>query len=153
MGYRALATTLLLTLAVSAAALAAGPLKGKTYGGSTSSMGVNSEGLRLRLRVTGPILLNVAASGKTVTVRFGSPYPILYCLPNEQLHSQSTSPAKISASGAFRATIAERFAAGSGPAAIVQVVSGRFSGRTVTGTLHTEAGECGGVTSFSAAAP
>jgi hypothetical protein len=153
MRYRVPAITLLFMLAACATALAAGPLKGKTYRGSTSSSGVSSEGQQLQLKVTGPILLTVAGSGKTVTVRFSSPYPILYCRPNEQLHSQSTTPAKISASGAFRATIAERFAAGSGPPAIVQVLSGRFSGRTVKGTLRTEAGECGGVASFSATAP
>ena len=153
MRYRALTITLLLTLAISAAALAAGPLKGKTYKGAGPSSGVNSEGQTQRLDATSGIALAVAGSGKTVTVRFTSAFPVLFCRPSKQLSSQTTKPAKISANGSFRATISERFAAGPGPAAIVQVVSGRFSGRTVKGTIHTEAAECGGVSSFSATAP
>jgi hypothetical protein len=152
MRYRALAITLLLTLATSAAALAAGPLKGKTYKGAGPSSGVDSEGQRQRLNATSPIVLAVAGSGKTVTVRFTSTSPVLYCQTTKPLSNQSTKPAKISASGSFRATVSERFSAGPGPAAIEQVVSGRFSGGTVKGTIHTEAGECGGIAGFSATA-
>ncbi len=150
MGYRILAITLLSTLAISATALAAQALRGKTYSGAAASTGVNSEGQKQPLRVTGPIVLTVAPNGKTVTVRVPSPNPILYCRLEQQLRYQSTKPAKISASGSFRASISQRLAAGTGPAGIVQVVTGRFSGRKVTGTIHTEAGECGGVASFSA---
>ena len=81
---------------------------------------------------------------------FPSSHPLLYCNTTEQLHSQSTKAASISGSGSFQATINERFKSGPGAAAIVQVVSGRFSGGSVSGTVHTEAGECGGSTSFSA---
>ncbi len=150
MGYRILVITLLATLAISATALAGQALRGKTYKGGTASTGVDTEGQRTPVRVTGPIILTVAPNGRTVTVRVPSPSPILYCRLEQQLHSQSTKPAKISASGSFRASVSQRVAAGPGPAGIVQVVTGRFSGRTVKGTIHTEAGECGGVASFSA---
>jgi hypothetical protein len=150
MRYRAVAITLVLTFAISAAALAAGPLKGKTYKGAGPSSGVNSEGQKQPLDATSAIVLAVAHSGKSVTVRFTSTFPVLFCRPSKPLSSQTTKPAKVSASGSFRATVSQRFAAGPGPAAIVQVVSGKFSGRTVKGTIHTEAGECGGVSSFSA---
>ncbi|HTZ62725.1 MAG TPA: hypothetical protein VMB51_01320 [Solirubrobacteraceae bacterium] len=150
MRYRAIAITVVLTFAISAAALAAGPLKGKTYEGAAPASGVDSEGQKERLDATSAIVLAVAHSGKAVTVRFASTFPVLFCRPSKPLSSQTTKPAKISAGGSFRATVSQRFAAGPGPAAIVQVVSGRFSGRTVKGTIHTEAGECGGVSSFSA---
>jgi hypothetical protein len=149
--YRTSIITLAFTLAISAGALAAGLLKGKTYQGKTPSSGVDSEGHRQRLTVTG-ISLGVAASGKSVTVRFASNDPILYCVTQELLHSQSTKPALISKSGTFKATIDQRFAAGSLAPAVVQVVSGQFSGHTVKGTIHTQAGECSGVTTFSATA-
>jgi hypothetical protein len=150
---RALAATLALTLAISAAALASGPLKGRTYEGSAPSSGISSEGHhQLRLHAGGNIVLRVAGSGKSVTVRFSSSSPVLYCNTQQALQVQSTKPATVSGAGRFRASIAERFAAGPGAPAIVQVVSGRFSGRTVSGTIHTNAGECGGVTTFSARA-
>jgi hypothetical protein len=148
--YRTFAITLALTLAGSAVALAAGPLTGKTYEGGAPSSGVNSEGHRVRTHATGSIILRVAGSGRSVTVRLSSSSPVLYCITQQQLHSQSTKPASISRGGTFRATISERFAVGPGPPAIVQVVTGQFSGRTVRGRIHTQAGECGGVTSFSA---
>ncbi len=150
MRYRAAAITLVLTFAISAAALAAGPLKGKTYKGAGPSSGVNSEGQKQPLDATSAIALAVARNGKSVTVRFTLTFPVLFCRPSKPLSSQTTKPAKVSASGSFRATVSQRFAAGPGPAAIVQVVSGKFSGRTVKGTIRTEAGECGGVSTFSA---
>jgi hypothetical protein len=150
--HRTFAIMLALTLAGSAGALAAGPLNGRTYEGAAPSSGVNGEGHRQRTHATGNIILRVAGNGRSVTVRFSSSSPILYCNTQQQLHRQSTKPASISSSDAFRATISERFAAGPGPPAIVQVVTGHFSGRTVSGTIHTQAGECGGVTSFSARA-
>jgi hypothetical protein len=148
----ALGLTLLLTLAGSVAAFAAGPLKGRTYEGRTQASGVSSEGLTQRLRVTGPITLRVSRSGGSVTVHFASSSPILYCNTSKPLYGQTTKPARISGSGTFRASVGERFAAGPGPPPIVQVVTGRFSGRTVKGTVRTEAGECGGTTSFTATA-
>lgn len=150
--HRTIAVTLALVLAGSAGALAAGPLKGKTYEGGAPSSGVSSEGHRLRVHAGGNIVLRVARGGGSVTVRFSSPWPILFCNTQQQLHSQSGGPASISRSGLFNAAIAERFGTGPGPPAIVQVVTGRFSGRTVKGTIHTHAPQCGGVTTFTATA-
>jgi hypothetical protein len=152
MANRILAVALALTLAISVDAFATGALKGKAYRGKTPTSGVNSENIRVRLSGVG-ITLVVAASGRSVTVRFASPSPVLYCRIRESVQSQSTKPAPISSSGAFRATVAERFSASMGEPSVVQVVTGRFSGRTVKGTIHTQAGECSGSTTFSATAP
>jgi len=140
-------------LGVSTAALAAGPLKGKTYEGGVPSTGVKSEGHhQVKLYAAGNIVLRVAGNGKSVTVRFSSSAAILYCRTQQRLYSQSTKPASISSSGTFRAAITQKFSAGTGSPASVQVVSGRFSGRSVSGTIRTEAGECGGTATFSARA-
>ncbi len=104
------------------------------------------------LHTSGNIVLRVARNGRSVTVRFSSSAAILYCRTPQLLHSQSTKPASISRSGKFQAAIAEKFSAGPGSPAIVQVVSGQFSGRTVRLTVSTHAAECSGVTSFSARA-
>jgi hypothetical protein len=150
---RTLVATLALMLAVSTAALAAGPLKGKTYEGGVPSTGTRTEHRRVvNLHAGGNIILRVSSSGRTVTVRFTSNSPVLYCNTNKTLAVQSTKPARIYGSGSFRASISERFSAGPGAPAIVQVVSGRFSGHTVKGLIHTNAGECGGVATFSARA-
>jgi hypothetical protein len=148
----AFAVTLAITLVSSAGALAAGPLKGKTYEGAAPSSGVDSEHHRTRTHASGAIILRVTARGTSVTVSFSSNSPIIYCIPEQQLHKQSTKPASISGNGTFKAAVAERFAAGPGPPGIVQVVTGRFSGHTVRGTIQTHAADCGGVTSFSATA-
>jgi hypothetical protein len=150
-GSRTFAIVLVLALASSAAALA-GPLKGKTYEGGVPSSGTNVGGHHQRIRASGNIVLRVARSGGSVTVRFSSSYPFLFCNSEQNLHSQSGKAASISRSGTFKATIAEKFGTGPGPPAIVQVVSGKFSGRTVRGTIHTEQPECGGFSSFSATA-
>ncbi len=151
--HRTLTVTLALTLAISAAALAAGPLKGKTYEGSTPTTGISSEGHhRLTIRAGGNIILRVSGNGSSVTVRFSSSHPVLYCNTLKALQVQSTHPARISSSGTFKASISERFVAGPGLPPIVQVVSGRFSGGRVSGSIQTQAGECGGVANFSARA-
>ena len=147
---RTLAASLALTLALSTAALAAAPLKGKTYEGGVPSTGVNARGHRVPLHSSGNVVLRVAGNGKSVTVRFSSSSPVLYCR-----HYQSAAGAEHQAGadlglGTFRASINERFAVGPGPPAIVQVVSGKFSGRTVSGTISTQAAECSGTASFSA---
>ena len=147
-----LAITLAIVMAGSASALAAGPLHGKTYEGGAPSSGVDSEGHRQRTHATGNVVLRVTGSGRSVTVRFSSSSPILYCITQQLVHVQTTKPAQISRGGAFRATIGERFAAGPGAPAMVQVVTGQFSGSTVRGTIHTQAGECSGTASFSATA-
>jgi len=150
---RTLAATLALTLAGSAGALASGPLKGKTYEGSVPSTGVKSEGHHLvKLYAGGNIILRVAGSGRSVTVRFSSSAAILYCHTQQLLHSQSTKPASISRSGTFQAAITQKYSAGPGSPASVQVITGRFSGRTVSGTIKTNAAECSGTATFSARA-
>jgi hypothetical protein len=150
-GRHTFALVLVVALASSAAALA-GPLKGKTYEGGVPSSGTNLEGHHARIHAGGNIVLRVARGAGSVTVRFSSSAPLIYCNTQEKLHSQSGKAASISRSGTFKASIAERFGTGPGPPAIVQVVSGKFSGRTVRGTIHTEQPECGGVSSFSATA-
>jgi hypothetical protein len=149
---RVLALAFALALLISTGALAAGVLKGKTYQGKTASSGRDSEGHTQRFKVAGAISLHVAGSGRTVSVSFPSTVPLLYCFTKEQVQVQSTKPAKLSGSGSFHATVDQRFVAGPGEPAIVQVISGRFSGGTVTGTIHTEAAECSGSTTFSASA-
>ena len=147
------AIALALTLVGSAGALAAGPLKGKTYEGGVPSSGIDKEGHRQRTHATGNIIIRVSASGRSVTVRFSSSAPILYCIGQQQVQRQSTKPASISGSGAFKEAVGERFKIGPGPPPIVQVVSARFSGRTVKGTIRTQAADyCSGVSSFSATA-
>jgi len=151
--HRTLAVTFALTLAGTSAALAAGPRKGKTYEGGVPSTGTRSEGHHVvRLHAGGNIVFRVASSGKSVTVSFSSSLPVLYCNTNKTLTVQTSKPARISSSGAFTASINERFASGPGPPAIVQVVIGRFSGSTVSGSIQTNAAECSGRTSFSARA-
>ena len=150
--HRTFAVTLAFTLAGSAGALAAGPSKGKTYEGGIPSSGVDSEHHRQHTHAGGNIVLRVAARGTSVTVRFSSSYPILYCAPQQPLRKQSTKPASISSAARSTAAIAQRFKVGPGPPGIVQVVTGQFSGRTVRGTIRTHAAECSGVTNFSATA-
>jgi hypothetical protein len=148
----ALGITLALTLAAGTAALA-GPLRGKTYEGGVPATGVRSEGHHVvRVHAGGNIVLRVAGNGRSVTVRFSSSSPVLYCNTTKLLLVQSTRSAPISGSGSFRAAISERFSVGPGLAPITQVVSGRFSGGFVSGTIQTNAAECSGSTSFSARA-
>jgi len=149
---RTLPITLAIMLVGGAGALAAGPMNGKTYVGSAPSHGTSSEGHHpVKLHAGGSITVHVAGNGKTATVRFTSPYPVLYCVTGKALHVQKTTATRISR-GAFKASIAERFAAGPGAPAIVQVVTGRFSGRSVSGAIYTQAGECSGVSYYSATA-
>lgn len=150
---RALAVTFGLMVVGTTAAFAAGPLKGKTYEGSAPSAGIRTEHHRIvNLHAGGNIVLRVASNGKSVTVRFSSSSPVLYCNTTKKLQVQTTKSARISSSGSFTASIDERFASGPGPPAIVQVVSGRFSGGSVSGSIQTNAAECSGRASFSAKA-
>lgn len=147
--HRATAVAVALTLGPAAAALA-GAMSGRTYEGSVPSSGVNGEGHRVRTHATGRIVLRVASSGSSVSVRFSSSAPVLYCNTQQRIHVQSGRSASISSNGSFKATVNERFAAGPGAAAVVQVVTGRFSGGSVHGAISTQAGECGGRAGFSA---
>jgi hypothetical protein len=148
---RTLILTFALALAVATAALASGPLKGRTFRGNTPATGTDSEGHPKRIASV-TISLRVASDGRSVTVRFLSSTPILYCGNQLQIHSEVTKPVPITHSGSFRARVGEKFGSGPGETAVRQVVTGRFSGRTVKGTIRTEPAECGGVTSFVATA-
>ena len=149
---RALSITLTLALAGASTALA-GAWGGRTYEGGVASSGVRSEGHHtVRLHAGGSIILRVSGNGRSVTVRFSSPYPVLYCNTTKTLRVQSTRAAQISGSGNFRASIAERFSVGPGLPPIVQVVSGHFSGGNVSGSIQTNAAECSGSTGFYARA-
>jgi hypothetical protein len=148
MASRTLALTFALTLVMAAAALA-GPLNGKTYKGATGSTGTEAEHHKVRV-ASHSISLKVTSNGKKVSVHISFGRPLFYCSTQEQVHVAETTPAKISSNGSFKATIGERFTQSVGPAPITQVISGRFSGKTVTGTIRTEAAECSGSTSFSA---
>jgi hypothetical protein len=141
-----------MTLAVATGALASSALRGKTYEGGAPSWG-SSEGHRQRTHAGGHLILRVAANGRSVTVRFSSNTPLFYCNIQESLHSQSSTPASISSSGKFRATVVQRFQSSSGGAPLTQIVSGQFSGHSVKGTIRTVTEPlCSGVASFSAAA-
>jgi hypothetical protein len=148
MAPRTIVLTLALTLAVSAAALAS-PLKGKTYRGTTASKGEESEHHKVPVP-SHSISLKVSSNGKKVSVHLSFGRPLFYCGTQEQVHYETTSAANISGSGSFRASIAERFTNSVGPAPITQVISGRFNGHSVSGTIRTEAAECSGTTTFSA---
>lgn len=141
-----------LTVVGAATALAA-PLNGKTYEGSAPTAGISAEGHhRIPLREGGKMSLRVSGNGKWVTVHFSSSSPVLYCRPQQLLQVQTTKAARISQSGSFQASISERFKAGPGAPAIVQVISGHFSGRAVHGLIQTNAPPCSGTASFSATA-
>jgi hypothetical protein len=148
MASRTIALTIALTLALAAAALA-GPLKGKTYTGKTPTTGTESEHHKASV-VSHTISLKVSSNGKKVSVHLSFGRPLFYCSTQEQVTVAETTPATISSSGSFKATIAERFSKSVGPAPISQVITGRFKGSTVSGTIRTEAAECSGSTSFTA---
>jgi hypothetical protein len=130
----------------------AGPVNGATYVGSLPAYGTATyHHLHLRLHSHGAaIVLSVARNGRTVTVRFSTSYPVMYCINNEFLKVQSTKPAKISSSGSFTAVITGKFIVQGGAPAVTQTITGQFSGRTVSGTIDTSAGGCGGVSHYSA---
>jgi len=156
MAKRTLLTALVLVLVLASSALGAAALAGKTYSANSPSWGIKTtRGVRYALPV-GLMTFKVSSSGKTVTVHFASNRALIYCGTKETVHSQVTSPAKISSSGSFKATVYEKFKVGKGPAAstasITQLIDGRFSGHTVRGTIHTEAPPCSGYTNFSATA-
>ena len=148
-----------LALGLAALALAAGPLKGKTYAGETLSYGTGPEG-RFEF-VEGkafPVTLTVSPSGKSVTasfpgVREGSTRRALfYCNVGVAMKTQVTKPAKISRGGSFTATIRDKLSEEPG-VPLKQVIMGTFNGHTVAGTVRTEQGPgCSGSTSFRAKA-
>jgi hypothetical protein len=149
---RALAITFVLALVLATAAFAA-PLHGKTYVGAVPSKGIRTEHRHVvPIRAGGNITLKVAGNGKSVYAHFTSSRPVLYCNTGKVLRVQSAKPARITGSGGFKAFISERFNPGPGVPPIVQVVYGHFNGGSATGTIETRAGECSGVSYYSARA-
>lgn len=137
---------------VAAASALAGPLKGATYVGSLPTSGTAVyKHLHLKTHPEGgDLILFVSRNGRSVTAKFSTNHPFLYCRVAQQLKQQSTKAASISSSGSFTATIGQKFVVQPGDPAITQVITGRFSGKRVSGTIKTLAGECGGTASFSA---
>lgn len=116
------------------------PLAGAHYEGATS-------------HASSALTLKVARSGRTVTLSL----PILptYCATPGHVLIQHTSPAHISARGAFTATITYEGLFTSGTVA-KGYLKGRFNGRRATGTVRSEFLQvqgCNGSSSFSASAP
>jgi len=137
-----------LALAPSASALPARALKGRTYAGKTATSYFDHEGEHSG-GVVRALSLKVSSSGRTVTVAFAGGEPLFYCPAGAALVGQSTKPAVIAHTGAFKATVDEQLSPE--PAtALVEIVTGRFAGHTVKGTIKTEAGSCSGSVGFSA---
>jgi hypothetical protein len=127
-----------IALATSAAALAAGPLKGHTYRGATA-------------HGRDAISLKVSGNGRAVSVSIPNPpgYGGAGCAGPSV---QRTRAARISGGGSFSGTINYEFALLR--KTVVRVIfSGRFSGRSVRGTVRSQyvySRPCSGSTSFSA---
>lgn len=152
--HRTLTIAIALALIASATAFA-GAIRGKEYRGGIPETGVKFEGHHGTGKTHaygGLVSLRVSRSGGTVRVSFTSAWPVLYCYTTKELRVQKTRPTRISRSGAFTASVEERFAPGPGLPPIVQIVSGRFHGRVATGKIETRAPPCSGVTSFYATA-
>jgi hypothetical protein len=135
--YRVLALALLALMASAAVSLASKPLKGATYTGTTA-------------HGKAPITLKVSANGKKVTAHMLS--PPLYCQGGGPLERQITKRAAISKSGSFQGSIAYEFKFTHKITSHL-FFSGKFSGRTVTGSARSEfalAKMCDGSTSFTA---
>lgn len=147
--------TLVIAIAVAlvgAASALAAPLKGASYVVSLPTSGT-AVYKHLHMRTygyLGKLTLTVSHNGRAVTAKFSSKTPFLFCREEQMLGEQTTKAAPISSSGSFTATVDQKFLAQSGEPAITQQIKGRFSGHRVSGTITTQAGECGGVSSFSA---
>jgi hypothetical protein len=134
---RALPLVPAIAIATSAVALAAGPLKGHTYRGTTA-------------HGRAAISLKVSGNGRSVSVSI--PNPPGYSFGCAGPATQRTRPASISGGGSFAGTINYEFALLR--KTVVKVFfSGRFSGHSVRGTVRSQyvfSRPCSGSTSFSA---
>jgi len=133
---RAPALAVMVTLATTAVALAAGPLKGATYTGTT-------------VRGERPISLKVSGNGKSVTVSIAD--PPLYCQGGGPPETQITKPAKVHRNGSFSGSITYQFMH---KTSFKASFSGKFSGKKATGTIRSEysSSSCSGSTTFLAKA-
>ncbi|MGA2453395.1 MAG: hypothetical protein ABSG93_07720 [Solirubrobacteraceae bacterium] len=135
---RALALSLAIAaglLATAALALAAGAIKGAVYVGT----------------LKGEIFtLKVSKSGKTVEI--DDAFPPSYCQGGSAGVRQISNPAPISKSGSFRDTISYEFVPTKKKTSTL-VITGKFSGRSVSGSAHSDyllASSCSGTSSFKA---
>lgn len=138
--YLVLALMLVLALTLVAVALAAGPLAGATYKGEATQGKENVY----------KISLKVATSAKTVKVTVNPPpHPCDVGLP---VHAIVTKAAAISKGGSFKQSITYKF--DPEPSVPVKLVfAGKFSGKSVAGTMKNETGgECDATWKFSAKA-
>jgi hypothetical protein len=125
----------LTALASASLALAAQPLKGRTYAGLTA-------------HGKAAVVLSVSGSGKQVTVTV--PSLPLYCSGGGGAVQAITKPATVHANGGFGGTILYRFR---GRTAYKATFSGRFvSARLIRGSLRSEfsSKSCSGTTTFTA---
>jgi hypothetical protein len=151
---RTLTIALALALVGSASAFA-GAIGGKRYVGGIPEKGTKTEGHHgpgSTHAYHGLVSLRVSRNGSSVQVSFTSSWPVLYCYTTKELQVQKSRSVRISRSGTFTASVEERFSPGPGLPPIVQVVSGRFHGRAVTGKIETHAPPCSGWTTFYATA-
>jgi hypothetical protein len=136
---RALPLVPAIALATSAVALAAGPVKGRTYRGTTAH---------------GRDAISLRVSGNGGSVSVSVPTPPGYSTGCGGPAVQRTKAARISGGGSFKGTINYEFALLR--KTVVKVIfSGRFSGRSVRGTIRSQyvfSRACSGSTSFSARA-
>jgi hypothetical protein len=133
---RSLALTLVAgLLAFTGLAVAAQPLKSKTYKGETAHAKL-------------PVTLTVSANGKTI--KASVPNAPLYCEGGGGPVKQVTKPATISKEGSFKGSIGYVF---NGKTAYKVTFSGRFvKPKKATGTVRSEYStkSCSGSTTFSA---
>ena len=136
---RALPLVPAIAIGTSAVALAAGPVRGGSYRGTTA-------------HGRDAISLKVSRNGRAVSVSV--PNPPGYSSGCGGPAVQKTRPASISGGGTFKGTINYEFALLR--KTVVKVFfSGRFSGRSVRGTVRSQyvySRACSGSTSFSAKA-
>lgn len=131
--------SLIVALASASAAFASKPIKGATYSGTT-------------VHGVAAITLKVAASGRSVLVSV--PSAPLYCEGGGAPERQITKAAAISRRGSFKGKISYEFPLTKKQTATL-FFSGRFSGRSVHGTVRSVfklIRGCNGSTSFSARA-
>jgi hypothetical protein len=136
---RALLFAPVIVIATGAVALAAGPVRGGTYRGTTA-------------HGRAAITLKVSGNGRSVKVSIPNPPGFSSGCGGPAV--PSTRAAGISGSGSFSGSISYEFAL------IRRIVvrvffSGRFSGRSVSGIVRSQyafSRACGGSTSFSARA-
>jgi len=130
-------------LCLAAMALAAGVAPALAAPRNASYSGRTAHGKR-------PLTLKVSGDGRSITMNV--PFPPLFCRGGGALERQITRPAAIGANGRFRGSITYEYKLNH-RRNIRLYFSGRFSGRSITGTVRAEylrAPQCNGSTGYSA---